>query len=322
MWKSSIDMSLSPQSLTPQEYGDLLLDAHQSSDSCGLFSAHTPSEQFALSIQYPPSQHLHSLNSCLCILKCKRFFGSRESRSQESSKDSQMTSVSKQDSSPSSQLHPASRITILPESAMTQEQADSHSSPTNIFTGGSKLESGETGCAFVIFHPNGRQESRKMRLHEACTVFQAEVFAIDKALSWSLKHAKTPITIYSDSLSALNAITDRSNPMPLIVSIHESLSKLLPRLPVRFVWVEAHVGVIGNEAADSAAQKQQLLRIELRSTTASPSASPRGRSEPKSGSPGNRNTWTPCRDRQLASSSRLSTLLPDSGSHSRSLPFK
>ena len=155
---------------------------------------------------------------------------------------------------PAAQLHPASRVTISPESATTQEEADSHSSATNIFTDGSKQESGETGCAFVIFHPNGRQESRKFRLHECCTVFQAEVFAIDKALSWSLKYAKTPVTIYSDSLSALNAIADRSNPLPLVVSIHDSLSQLLPRLPVRFVWVKAHVGVTGNEAADAAAK--------------------------------------------------------------------
>ena len=87
------------------------------------------------------------------------------------------------------QLHPASRVTISPESATTQEEADSYSSPTNIFTDGSKQESGETGCAFGIFHPNWRQESRKFRLHECCTVFQAEVFAIDKAPSWSLKCA-------------------------------------------------------------------------------------------------------------------------------------
>jgi ribonuclease HI len=156
---------------------------------------------------------------------------------------------------PERQLHPANRITISPHFAHTQEDADSHASPINIFTDGSKLDTGQTGCAFVIRHPDGRQEKRHLRLHDSCTVFQAEVFAIDKALTWCLKHATTPVTIYSDSLSALNAISDRSNPAPLVVSIHDTLSRLLPRLPVSFVWVKAHVGIKGNEEADAAAKE-------------------------------------------------------------------
>ena len=156
---------------------------------------------------------------------------------------------------PESLLHPSKRVTISSSSAETQTQADAAASETNIFTDGSKLESGDTGCAFVIFHPSGRQEPRKFRLEAACSVFQAELFALDAATQWTRKHAKSDVTVYSDSSSALSAIKDRSNTNPLVASIHRSLSETSGRINVRFVWVRAHIGIIGNEAADAAAKE-------------------------------------------------------------------
>lgn len=155
---------------------------------------------------------------------------------------------------PLSQLHPAERVTITYASAENQEDADLHQSPTNIFTDGSKLETDETGAAFVIRHQSGRQEVRKLRLTKPCTVFQAEALAIDRALEWVMKRCNTDVTIYSDSRSSLDAIKERSNQHPLVVSIHEKLHQLRGRLSVKFVWVRAHVGIDGNEAADVAAK--------------------------------------------------------------------
>ena len=155
---------------------------------------------------------------------------------------------------PQDLLHPAKRVSISPMSADSQEAADSHQRPTSIYTDGSKLESGDVGCAYVIYHPSGRQESRKFRLDQCCSVFQAELFAIHKALNWTSKSAKSDVTIYSDSLSSLKAIQDRSNTNPLVNSIHHSLFQMSGRLDVRFVWVKAHIGIIGNEEADIAAK--------------------------------------------------------------------
>ena len=150
---------------------------------------------------------------------------------------------------PEALLHPSKRITIVSTSAKTQEEADAAASPTNVYTDGSKLESGDTGCAYVIFHPSGRQEPRKFRLEAACSVFQAELFALDAATEWTRKHAKSDVTIYSDSASALSAIADRSNTNPLAASIHCSLAEMSGRIVVRFVWVRAHIGIIGNEGS-------------------------------------------------------------------------
>ena len=165
---------------------------------------------------------------------------------------------------PASQLHPAERVTIYPASAMTQEEADAEGSPTNIFTDGSKLDSGVTGCAFVVHHADGRRESQQFRLDSCCSVFQAELLAIDKALDWCRASAATPVSLYSDSQSAIAAIRDRSNPHPLVVSIHDSLCLLQDAgVDVHFVWVKAHVGIAGNEEADAAAKDATDARRPL-----------------------------------------------------------
>lgn len=163
---------------------------------------------------------------------------------------------------PQDLLHPSERISISPTFAETQEDADFHRSPINIYTDGSKLESDDVGSAFVIHHESGRHETRKFRLDRTGTVFQAEVYAIDRALQWILKSAKSNVTIFSDSLSALQAMQNRSNVHPLVASIHKSLHAITTegRLEVRLVWVRAHVGIAGNEEADIAAKSAAMQK--------------------------------------------------------------
>ena len=156
---------------------------------------------------------------------------------------------------PDDLLHPADRLTICSDSAETQEQVDSLARPTSIYTDGSKLESGDTGCAFVVFHPSGRQESFKFRLDSACTVFQAELFALSAAVDWTSRHATSDVTVFTDSQSSAAALSDRSNKHPLVTAIHHKLHQVSGILDVRFVWVRAHVGIVGNEAADVAAKE-------------------------------------------------------------------
>lgn len=118
------------------------------------------------------------------------------------------------------------------------------------------------GSAFVVLRttPTGlAMTPKKFKLDQTCSVFQAELFAIHKGLEWASKHTEANITIYSDSSSSLHAIADRSNPHPLVVAIHQTLSDLgQPR--VQFVWVKAHVGIEGNEAADLEAKAAATQR--------------------------------------------------------------
>ena len=164
---------------------------------------------------------------------------------------------------PTAQLHPADRITISPAFAHIEAAVSLHSRPIDIYTDGSKLETGEVGCAFVVLRDGRRSTptSRKFLLDKCCSVFQAEVFAIHKALKWCITNAKQDISIFSDSRSALDAIAERSNPHPLIVEIHNSLSVLRRNsVSVDFVWVKAHVGIEGNEAADKEAKAAAVQR--------------------------------------------------------------
>lgn len=155
---------------------------------------------------------------------------------------------------PEALLHPSQRESIVFSQASTQEHVDSHSRGVNIYTDGSKLDSGGVGCAVVIYTETGVPISIKHRLHDSCTVFQAELFALDAAIQWTSEHALQDVTIFTDSLSSLHALQDRSSKHPLVVQIHRLLHQMRGRLDVHFVWVKAHVGIIGNEAADVAAK--------------------------------------------------------------------
>ena len=102
----------------------------------------------------------------------------------------------------------------------------------NIFTDGSKLESGDTGCAFVVIDSSGRQDAHKFKLASCCTVFQAEMYALDAALRWVSESAATDVTIYTDSQSSVSAIMDRSNVHPLVASSHRTLAFINNRVRV------------------------------------------------------------------------------------------
>ena len=153
---------------------------------------------------------------------------------------------------PTERLHPSKRRVYTHHIANSQIEADLHTSDINIYTDGSKLEYGEVGAAYVVYY-NGRTTKRKFKLNKNCSVFQAELYAINEALIWTNKHVKREeISIFSDSQSALNAIENIGNTNPLVTSIHEELNKL--NRNVKFIWVKAHIGIEGNEEADVCAK--------------------------------------------------------------------
>ena len=155
---------------------------------------------------------------------------------------------------PEELLHPAERLNVKAKTAQTEQDVERHSSVTNIYTDGSKLETGDVGSAFVIMHPDGRQEKHKFKLHTTCSVFQAELFALEKAVTWIDDSATSDVTIFCDSQSSLKALEDRSCKLPLVVSIHKMLRQMTST-DVTFVWIKAHIGLAGNEAADVAAKE-------------------------------------------------------------------
>lgn len=125
----------------------------------------------------------------------------------------------------------------------------------SIYTDGSKME-GQTGCAFVVYSGNRKGDHRQYRLQNFCSVFQAELLAIKEAVTWCAESGASAI-IYSDSQSALDAITDWTNRNQLVVDIRKQLTNHQHHVCLR--WVKAHVGIEGNEEADTLAKDARVL---------------------------------------------------------------
>ena len=93
------------------------------------------------------------------------------------------------------------------------------------------------------------------RLPAASSIFTAEARAIMLALSFVESYHGDKFAIFSDSLSCLQAIRSHSPENPLIVTIRNKLVSLRENGKfVTLVWVPSHVGIQGNERADSAAK--------------------------------------------------------------------
>ena len=88
------------------------------------------------------------------------------------------------------------------------------------------------------------------RLPNNSSVFSAELKAIDLALNHIEQDAYWRYIIYTDSLSAMQALECETTDNPLIVSLLEKLSRLCERADIVFCCLPSHVGISGNVEAD------------------------------------------------------------------------
>ncbi|CAK1543705.1 unnamed protein product [Leptosia nina] len=95
----------------------------------------------------------------------------------------------------------------------------------------------------------------KIKLATYCTVFQAEMVALHKAVQLATKVASPKVNLCSDSRSALDDIVSGRSLSPLVVQIRETLGSLSNHKEVRLYWIKAHVGHEGNERADQLAKE-------------------------------------------------------------------
>ena len=133
---------------------------------------------------------------------------------------------------------------------------------TSIYTDGSKLN-GCVGAAFVVRERNSIVKTKKLKLERYCSVFQAELIAIENALDyvWKRNRSISNVKIFTDSEAAIRSIENRKNNNPIVHKIHTLLRNIeMERIKLRFVWIRAHNGIIGNELADALAKEATTLK--------------------------------------------------------------
>ncbi|XP_046973827.1 uncharacterized protein LOC124540370 [Vanessa cardui] len=99
----------------------------------------------------------------------------------------------------------------------------------------------------------------KLKLSQYCTVYQAELLAIQKATEEIGKIRTPTFAIFSDSMAALQTIQNPNALHPLAVQTRENLHDLsLQGKVVILFWIKAHAGLKGNERADHLAKEAAL----------------------------------------------------------------
>ncbi|GFY09412.1 RNase H domain-containing protein [Trichonephila clavipes] len=121
---------------------------------------------------------------------------------------------------------------------------------STIYTDGSK-RADYVGCGVVI-----EDIMHGYRLDTSCSIFTAEAVAICRALQLIDSTMPRKYCIYTDSMSVLEALEnyhDRCH--PVVCTILDITSRLYSKgFDIVFCWLPSHVGIIGNEQADSAAK--------------------------------------------------------------------
>lgn len=143
--------------------------------------------------------------------------------------------------------HPAEQFGLT---AVSEAASDG----IHIYTDGSKMDSG-VGSGFHAVHGESVIHEASYRLGPRCSVFQAELLAIERALDWSMSQQDTPVTILTDSQASLMALQSRTSGHRLVHAI-KTLTKAHQTCgrQVLITWVRAHIGTPGNEAADRLAK--------------------------------------------------------------------
>ena len=126
-----------------------------------------------------------------------------------------------------------------------------------MFTDGSVLDGKNVGCGIYISIPNEGTYEVSYRLNDYMSIFQAELTALKMAAELLLQEERIgeTINLYSDSLSsiqALNSLIIKSDSVKVCL---ETINRLGLTNIVKLSWVKAHLGICGNERANTLAKQ-------------------------------------------------------------------
>jgi ribonuclease HI len=143
-------------------------------------------------------------------------------------------------------------------SVYAKEIVHEYQNHLQIFTDGSKQMDGHVGCAFAI---PALKITKKYRLENDVSIFSAELQAIYLALDYLSNVRPTTegrkIVILTDSRSALEALQNcGSNRRNTIEKSNFLIHQLIQTgSEVTLAWIPSHMGIRGNEMADTAAKE-------------------------------------------------------------------
>ena len=142
-----------------------------------------------------------------------------------------------------------------------------------VYTDGSKdPEQCLAGAGLIIFSEDKTPLTQGgFKFDFRLSIYSCELVAIAFALNWLLEQAKSnnkhsKVTILSDSLSALMSLKSGfSKSRPEILQQILNNTTLLAKLGVSitFVWIPSHIGIKGNEIADSIAKQASKQGSEI-----------------------------------------------------------
>lgn len=129
-----------------------------------------------------------------------------------------------------------------------------------IYTDGSKMDSG-TAIGFTVYHGEEFIYDYSARLHKLNSIFQAELTAINCALTWLIESRYQMAFLYTDSNSSVQALQNFIPGNNIVDDIYQKLISNSNKI-LMIGWIKAHVGLRGNERADKLA-KGALARNDV-----------------------------------------------------------
>ena len=125
---------------------------------------------------------------------------------------------------------------------------DTHKSKHH-YTDGSKTEE---GVGYAVVSPD---KTTKGRITTEASVFTAELYALREAINNTLHDNSTNHTIFSNSQSALMALSSYKTRSPLVESGRRKYHQAVDRdINLELCWVPSHTDIARNEKADTAAK--------------------------------------------------------------------
>ncbi|GBM05192.1 hypothetical protein AVEN_197745-1 [Araneus ventricosus] len=128
-------------------------------------------------------------------------------------------------------------------------QVPSKRTPIEVYTDGSRIND-QKGSAFCAIANEAITKTWKAKLSPANTVFQAEMLALKAGIEWA-NTANEEVNIWSDSESSFQALKSLNVKSKIT---QEAQMTLLENARISICWVKAHIGIKGNEIADTLAK--------------------------------------------------------------------